>query len=206
MLKALRLQRYLHVVTGDELVAGGFLLDIADDGDVLHLFDLLEVGLFDGEHQFVVVAAVEGSHGMHNVQILEGHEGEFSHRKFFFKQYAPFLGSPAYLYGSGGESFAHIGHGGGEDLLLAQFLDDVDARLGLELAAQEVVLACEVGLRAGVLLKDLLLAFEEQQTGVGCREIAGDADEFVLGRALAGAQLRGSALPYRGDGDDQFAS
>ena len=113
------------------------------------------------------------------------------------------MGGAADLHHGGSDAVGHIGHGGGQYVFATQGLHDIQARLWLELSAQQVVLARKVGLHGGVGLEHLLLPFQQQQARVGGSKVAGDTDKLVLLGAAARNQARRLALTQGRDGNHQ---
>ena len=201
--EALSLQLNLLIVVGDEVAPRIFPVDVTDDGDFALSLDGFVVFLLDGEKKLVVLAAVEGDGGGHNLELPQRVEGELGERNLILVDGAAETVVLTEQEQCGGDAFGDGGHGGGHHVELAEGLDDVGARLGFELPFEEVLVALEMGLAHLGGLEDLFLALQQQQTGVGGTEIAGGAYQLVLCRAGATHEAVGLHLSDSGDADGQ---
>ncbi len=176
-------------------------------------------GQGDGEEQLVVLAAVEGACGHVHVQFL-GHRGRLVvKRDALLIHTAAHVALCADVQQLAAQAVADVYHAGGVYAGLAQRLDDVAARLGLQLPLKQVLTPAHVGLeilQAGqfllvarlaclgqLLVIDGTLALEQLQAHVGGTQVTAHTDEVGVARAVAAHGVGGAGLAYRGDTDGQ---
>lgn len=121
----------------------------------------------------------------------------------FFVEDGPEAGAFAEVEHFGGQAVGDVYHGGGHDGQRTQFVDDVYAGFGLELAADEVVCFAEIWLHIGVGQIGLLFAGQDLEAEIGCAEVAGDAEDVSFAGGVAVADLFGAGVAEGSDGDDQ---
>ena len=119
-----------------------------------------------------------------------------------------------------GKSIADVHHRGGAYAGLSELLDNVASCFGLELALQQILLACEVGLEIGhrglavgcrmlllVFVEHLIihgfLAFQELQPHVGGSQVSADANQVGVVCAVAIDDVLRLCFTDAGDGDGE---
>ena len=192
-LPALGFEFKLLIVAGDEYLSELFFRDMPDEFDTVDLLYLLVVADGDGEQQFVILAAIEGTGGDIHIHLLCHHGRLVVDWDVFLVDVASHARLLADMQEFGGETVADIHHRGGTDARLTEFLDDVATSLGLQLALQQVFLAAKIWLEMcqffegtfvstlfrifHLLVVDRLFALQQLESHVGSTEIAGNADK-----------------------------
>ena len=131
--------------------------DVADELDVVNSLHLFAVAYGHGEHQFVVLAAIQGTGGDVHVHFF-GHDSCLVvNGQILLEDAAAHARLFADVAQFAAESVRDVHHGGGTDAGFAQPLDDVASGFGLQLSLEQVLLAAEVGLES--LLQTFPLLF-----------------------------------------------
>ena len=137
-----------HVLRGDQLGTGGFVGDMADDGDAFDVLDFLVIFLGNGEKELVVLAAVERVAERNQVlaYLLADVRGLVVDGDVVFVDFASAGRVFADVEQLACESVADVDHAGGHDIPFAELGYDVETRFRFEVSFEHVVVAVEVGL------------------------------------------------------------
>ena len=120
--------------------------DMSDEVDIIKGLHLFKVANGNGEQQFIVLTAVEGTGGDVHLHLLS-HDGRLIvDGQFLLEDATAAATLLADMHELGGEAIADIHHGSGTDASLAQLLNDVATGFCLQLSLQQILLATEVGL------------------------------------------------------------